>query len=147
MKRLVIVFLTALTLLILAAPAQAHPDYRPYKAAMLVWFDHYTETVWFPTVLDAQDAGDPSAIRASCTFPQGDDTWLYPKRNRWDDGARSAAQFITAIEGPWPSSSFSPRLREILRPFLGYESWAAARARALRDHRHGGMRRVVGVRM
>ncbi len=105
-------------LLLLPSVAQAkHPDYRPWKAAMFGWYDHYEQSVWFPAVHAAWADGtytDPVAIMESP--PVG---WsMTTDVNRWDWQTRNFAMFITAIEGPFPCTLFTARLREILSPFL-----------------------------
>ncbi len=139
MKRIVCMAVLAVVMLLAAAPvADAHPDYRPWKAAMFEWYEDYAETVWLPAVNQAWADGTYTDNKADFNFPPGIGTGMDSPVNRWDDPARTCATVITAIEGPFPCERFSKRLRDILRPYLKQrtvgDAWTT-HARSLVQHR------------
>jgi hypothetical protein len=117
MKKVLCAVVCAFVLALAIGPvASAHPDYRPWKKAMMAWDTHYS-MVWFDLLDEAKQNGTFSGKIASYEFPPG--AWMKVRANKWDEGAMTGAQFITAIEGPFPNRGFTAELRAILRPYLG----------------------------
>jgi hypothetical protein len=113
--------------IMLAMPAVAqakHPDYRPWKAAMLVWFDDWATHEWLRGV----DWSLYDDQFVTVETPRGFRYWT----NNWSESTRQLAQFITAIvdaPGMIPNGQFNPLLKDILRPYLGMdpEAWPPQR--------------------
>ena len=110
--RIVIVSLALLvSALALPAIAAAHPDYRPWKAALQRAFTVYSnreyDEVW-PGLDCDYDTG--AGIAIPLMFDQ--------RKNNWDWDTQVTATVVTALWGVLPNSEFGPDMREFLRPFL-----------------------------
>ena len=126
MRRVLLVAALVALVALAFAPAAGATTYEQWKLAELGWWQHYVATTWIPQQAAARADGQYVESIAQCTFPAGDDPLTY-WRNGWDAGARNAAQFITAIEGPFPCQRCTVELQRILAPYLGYNVDQGAR--------------------
>jgi uncharacterized protein YceK len=96
------------------ASAEAHENYKPWKAAMVVWFDDWSTHRWRALPIDWTQYDNRCV---SVETPYG----FNYLRNNWGEKARLFAQFITAVEGPMPNGQLDRPLKAILTPFLGVD--------------------------
>jgi hypothetical protein len=95
------------------AQAKKHEDYRPWKAAMVVWIDDWGTHHWLANV----DWSLYDGPIVSVETPWGFKYW----KNTWGNAARQFAQFITAVAGPMPNGQLDRPLKTILQPYLGLD--------------------------
>jgi hypothetical protein len=103
----------ALVLPSVAQAGEARADFRPWKAAMMVWFDEWSVHEYVIGI-DWTQFDKPYL---SAETPRG----FNYTTNAWGEGARQFAQFITAVEGEKPNGQFDRPLRAIIEPYLGID--------------------------
>ena len=110
--RIVIVSLALLvSALALPAIAAAHPDYRPWKAALQRAFERWD--AWYFCSVEASDIPAGQMFMGP-TMPLG----FNLRTNEWGWNAQVAATIVTALYGQVPNGEWGPAMRSFLRPFL-----------------------------
>jgi hypothetical protein len=126
----VVVTITLVLLLPSVAQAKAKFNYRPWKCAMMGWYESYSTGEWNQQVaLIDWTRYEKHTVAISTPFDFR--YW----RNGWDEKSEWFAMFITATEGQLPNLYLDKPLKAILRPFLGYNPESPGDKRTIVERR------------